>query len=116
MKFSDTICVKFHEDYDQTAVEDKLPVSIERPINFYALDFGKIKVEKLSSMNWIFILQKSISRLIFAGYTVWQYGLWSFQSEDTKLERFLPKNQHTQRKVLNFEFWINGKQSNSAKI
>ena len=69
MKFSDTICVKFHEDYDQTAVEDKLPVSIERPINFYALDFGKIKVEKLSSMNWIFILQKSISRLIFAGYT-----------------------------------------------
>jgi hypothetical protein len=25
---------------------------------------------------------------------------------DTKLERFLPKNQHTQRKLLNFEFWI----------
>ena len=29
---------------------------------------------------------------------VWQYGLWSFQTGDTKLERFLPKNQHTQRK------------------
>ena len=26
----------------------------------------------------------------------------------TKLERFLHKNQHTQRKFLNFEFWING--------
>jgi hypothetical protein len=24
-----------------------------------------------------------------------------------KLERFLYKNQHTQRKLLNFEFWIN---------
>ena len=24
----------------------------------------------------------------------------------TKLERFLHKNQHTQRKLLNFEFWI----------
>ena len=24
---------------------------------------------------------------------VWQYGLWSFQVEGTKLERFLPKNQ-----------------------
>ena len=23
----------------------------------------------------------------------------------TKLERFLPKNQHTRRKVLNFENW-----------
>ena len=31
---------------------------------------------------------------------VWQYGLWSFQ---TKLERFLPKNQHTQRKLLSFK-------------
>jgi hypothetical protein len=26
-------------------------------------------------------------------------------SRDTKLERFLPKNQHTQRKLLNFENW-----------
>ena len=30
---------------------------------------------------------------------------------DKKLERFLPKNQHIQRKLLNFEFWINGKLS-----
>jgi hypothetical protein len=42
---------------------------------------------------------------------LWQYGLWSFQTEDTKLERVLPKNQHTQRKLLNFEFWINGELS-----
>ena len=33
---------------------------------------------------------------------LWQYGLWSFQSGGTKLERFLHKNQHTQRKLLNF--------------
>ena len=26
----------------------------------------------------------------------------------TKLERFLPKNQHTQRILLNFENWVNG--------
>jgi len=25
-----------------------------------------------------------------------------------KLEGFLPKNQHTQRKLLNFESWVNG--------
>ena len=43
-------------------------------------------------------------------------GLWSFQTADLKLERFLPKNQHTQRKLLNFEFWINGELSKSAKI
>ena len=40
--------------------------------------------------------------------TVWQYGLWSFQAGGTKLERFLHKNQQTQRKLLNFENWTNG--------
>ena len=40
--------------------------------------------------------------------TLWQYGLWSFQTGGTKLERFLPQNQHTQRKLLNFENWLNG--------
>ena len=39
---------------------------------------------------------------------LWQYVLWSFQTGGTKLERFLPKNQHTQRKLLNFENWIRG--------
>ena len=42
---------------------------------------------------------------------LWQYGLWSFQ-----LERFLPKNQHTQRKLLNFDNSVNGEVSKSAKI
>ena len=49
-------------------------------------------------------------------YSLWQYGLWSFQTGGTKLERFLLKNQHTQRKLLNFEIWINGELSKSAKI
>ena len=41
--------------------------------------------------------------------TIWQYGLWSFQTWDTKVERFLPENQHTQRKLSNFENWVNGR-------
>ena len=43
--------------------------------------------------------------------TVWQYGLWSFQTGGTKLERCLPKNQHTQRNFLNFENWVSGEVS-----
>ena len=42
-----------------------------------------------------------------ATWILWQYGLWSFQTGGTKLERFLLKNQHTQRKLLNFENWVN---------
>jgi hypothetical protein len=42
------------------------------------------------------------------GGTLWQYGLWSFQTGGTKLERFLHKNQLTQRKLLNFENWVSG--------
>ena len=52
-------------------------------------------------------------------YTLWQYGLWSFQTGVTKLERFLPKNQHTRRKLLNFENWVMGrcqKYQNLTKI
>ena len=32
-----------------------------------------------------------------------------FSNGDTKLERFLPKNQHTQRKLLNFEIGLMGR-------
>jgi hypothetical protein len=34
-------------------------------------------------------------------------AIWvvEFSKGDTKLEIFLPKNQHTQRKLLNFENW-----------
>ena len=34
-----------------------------------------------------------------------------FSSGSTKLERFLPKTQHTQRKLLNFENWVNREMS-----
>ena len=40
--------------------------------------------------------------------SLWHYRLWSFKTRDTKLERFLHKNQRTQRKLLNFENWTNG--------
>ena len=33
-----------------------------------------------------------------------------------KLKSFLHKNQHTQRKLLNFEFWINGELSKIGQI
>ena len=36
-------------------------------------------------------------------YRLWQYGLWSFQTGGTKLEKNLPKNQRTHWKLLNFE-------------
>ena len=48
-------------------------------------------------------------------FPLWQYGLWIFQTGGTKLEIFLPKNHHTQRKLLNFENWVNGEVSKSAK-
>ena len=55
---------------------------------------------------------------LIAFLRIWQYGLWSFQTGGTKLEIFLfkKKNQRTQRKLLNFDFLINGKLSKSAKI
>ena len=36
--------------------------------------------------------------------SLWQYGLWSFQTGVTKLERFLPQNAHKYLKDF-FEVW-----------
>ena len=47
----------------------------------------------------------------YFSYSFWQYKLWSFQMGGKTLERFLPKNQHTQRKLLNFENCVNGEVS-----
>ena len=40
-------------------------------------------------------------------------AIWvvEFSNGGYKFEGFLPKNQHTQRKLLNFENWISGKVS-----
>ena len=46
-----------------------------------------------------------------AGYGNTGCGVFNFQAGGTKLERFLNKNQHAQRKLLNLEFWINGELS-----
>jgi hypothetical protein len=40
-----------------------------------------------------------------------QYGNTGCGVFKRGLQRFLPKNQHTQRKLLNLEFWINGELS-----
>ena len=38
-----------------------------------------------------------------------------FSNGGYKIRKSLPKNQHTQRKLLNFENWVNGEVSKSAK-
>ena len=43
----------------------------------------------------------SQARLEF-DFDILQYGLWSFQVVGTKLERFLPKNQHTGQNIIEF--------------
>ena len=63
--------------------------------------------------NWDYLPQE-FSKTWKEG-AVWQYGVWSFQTGGIELERFLPKNQHTKRKFLNFENWTNGEVSKSAK-
>ena len=51
---------------------------------------------------WRINLSVAIVAMVNHGEYMIEYGLSSFQVGDTKLERFLPKNQHAQRKLLNF--------------
>ena len=70
----------------------------------------------LANVDFILIRATNTEGTLDAGYVLWQYGLWSFQTGGTKLERFLPKNQHTQRKLLNLENLVNVEVPKSAKI
>ena len=65
--------------------------------------------------QWVEILYKVILQVSPDRLIIWRYGLWSFQTWVTKLERFLPKNEHTQRKLLKFENWVSEEVSKSAK-
>ena len=71
-----------------------------------------VKTSIVKCQLWSKVQQSSVTKSLSGQKSVlWQYQLWSFQERDTKLERFLAKNQHTQRKSLNFENWSNGKMS-----
>ena len=72
---------------------------------------------EFSTCNYFWQIQIEVRSWKFStiGWKVWQYKLWSFQMGGTRLEIFLPKNQHTQRKVSNFENWSNGEVSKCAK-
>ena len=50
------------------------------------MQYDKTKVAKYLHVNCTFLN-------VCGDDTVWQYRLWSFQGRDTKLERFLDKNQ-----------------------
>ena len=52
-----------------------------------------------------------IMRKLYGAQTIMAIRVVEFSSRGTKLEKILHKNQHTQRKSLNFEFWINGELS-----
>ena len=54
--------------YKVESIECIVWLSYQTPC-WSVLEVGKFKLEKLSLTNWIFNLQKSISKLIFAGYT-----------------------------------------------
>ena len=58
---------------------------------FVRPDFIKIFLEKMK----IFLSRSLFITITYKYYILWQYGLWSFQTGDTKLERFLPKNHFT---------------------
>ena len=56
-------------------------------------------------MTMIMFGEKRVSHIVLAYIIV--IRVVEFSSGGTKYERFLPKNQHTQRKLLNFDNWVN---------
>ena len=77
---------------------------------------GSILVNCMVGLSTGFGKMRIVMGVFSCNLGVWQYRLWGFHSMDTELEWFLNKNQHTQKKLLNFENWCIGEVSKSAKI
>ena len=77
-------------------VSDKNPPNIyeETPLHRAAKNGHDRCIEGCRVLQF-WILNKVNPDFIALYYTVWQYGLWSYQTGGTKLEKNLPKNQHT---------------------
>ena len=95
-----------------------LTLGLEKETAGVWINFGAIALHK-------FVIAFSVgvelvtSQVIFFLFTMGVYGDTSCQVlkwGDTKSERFLPKNQHNQCKLLNFENWCSREVSKSAKI
>ena len=60
--------------------------------------FRKIVLE---NRNWYRTSERAWSHSA-EGYLLWHFRLWSFQGRDTKLERFLAKNQLYSNEITKF--------------
>ena len=92
-----------------------VPEQLLKPnLNILLLDFRQFRgrwqpIAEIEIVLHIVNCRLDIYRpCFFPTWTLWQYGLSSFQAGGTK---FLPKNQHTKGKLLNFENWCNGEVS-----
>ena len=84
-------CLNAH----QKSTQLWLDIWIE-PLAFIRLPHLLFRSENLwlQYSSWRIVTKIPIGKIKWG--PLWQYGLWSFQTGGTKLERFLPKNQHTQ--------------------
>ena len=99
---------KLHNPYCHK-LQSTLPVGQENFIMEIFTNFFAINLRSFPANITLKAHFKNLKTFcyIITIYRAWQYRLWSFQIGGTKVERFLLKNQHIQRKFLNFEFWIN---------
>ena len=79
-----------------------------RLLSMLITQLSRQKISNSTHFDYEFLLLLYFITLCRKVCAVWQYGLWSFQTGYTKLKRFLHKNQHAQRKLLNFENWTSG--------
>ena len=104
--------------------KSKIHLTVDQPSNYLNIEFldqisRKELLKSCLSLSKLFLtatLENYIKKVQFTDSRLSKYGLWSFQMGGTKLERFLPKNQHTQRQLLNFENWVNGEVSKVPKF
>ena len=75
----------------------------------------KFALQDLRCCKWPILLLNCIPAYLPRRVTSMAIRVVEFSNGGYKIRKILPKNQHTQRKLLNFENWVSGEVSKSAK-
>lgn len=75
-----------------------IPLSMSLMLNT-KVSVNSCLFKKKKETRWILLVWILIVSNIYDPCLIWQYGLWSFQTGGTKLERFLPPSEISKTRI-----------------
>ena len=113
--------LRFNKHVDKNSKDRILNIMSNRILNIMSIDIISVIITSLErrysrlKIVWFHDTHKNIVYKNIGIYSMAIRVVEFSNKRGAKLERFLPKNQHNQKKLSNFENWVSGELSKSQK-